>query len=84
MTNVEMFDEIPLRLQLKLRSQVKNLKARMKDLIEINNSHKELNAKLRKELHQERKNHDITREDNQALNLLIKKLEKRLTPNVSR
>ena len=84
MTNIEMFDEIPLRLQLKLRSQVKNLKARMKDLIEINNSHKELNAKLRKELHQERKNHDITREDNQALNLLIKKLEKRLTPNVSR
>jgi regulator of replication initiation timing len=84
MTNIEMFDEIPLKLQLKLRSQVKNFKARIKDLIEINNSHKELNAKLRRELNQERKNHDITREDNQALNLLIKKLEKRLTPNVSR
>ena len=84
MTNVEMFDELPLKLQLKLRSQVKNLKARMKDLIEINDSHKKLNAKLRKELHQERKNHDITREDNQALNLLIKKLEKKLTPNVAR
>ena len=84
MTNVEMFDELPLKLQLKLRSQVKNLKARIKDLIEINDSHKELNAKLRKELHQERKNHDITREDNQALNLLIKKLEKKLTPNVAR
>ena len=84
MTDVQMFDLLPLKLQLKLQAQVKNLKARMKDLIEINNSHKELNAKLRKELHQERKNHDITREDNQALNLLIKKLEKKLTPNVAR
>ena len=84
MTDVHMFDLLPLKLQLKLQAQVKNLKARMKDLIEINNSHKELNAKLRKELHQERKNHDITREDNQALNLLIKKLEKKLTPNVAR
>ena len=84
MTDVHMFDLLPLKLQLKLQAQVKNLKARMKDLIEINNSHKELNAKLRKELHQETKNHDITREDTQALNLLIKKLEKRLTPNVSR
>ena len=84
MTNVEMFDEIPLRLQLKLRSQVKNLKARMKDLIEINDSHKKLNAKLRRELNQEKKNHDITREDNQALNMKIDKLEKKLSKNVSR
>jgi len=84
MTNVEMFDELPLKLQLKLRSQVKNLKARIKELIEINKSHKAMNGRLRKELYQEKKYHDITREDNQALNLLIKKLEKKLTPNVAR
>jgi regulator of replication initiation timing len=84
MTNVEMFDELPLKLQLKLRSQVKNLKARIKDLIEINKSHQSMNGRLKRDLNTEKKNHDITREDNQALNLLIKKLEKRLTPNVAR
>ena len=46
MTNVEMFDELPLKLQLKLRSQVKNLKARIKDLIEINKSHQSMNGRL--------------------------------------
>jgi len=84
MTNVEMFDELPLKLQLKLRSQVKNLKARIKDLIEINKSHQSMNGRLKRDLNTEKKNHDITREDNQALNLLIKKLEKKLTPNVAR
>jgi hypothetical protein len=84
MTNVEMFDELPLKLQLKLRSQVKNLKARIKDLIEINKSHQSMNGRLKRDLNTEKKNHDITREDNQTLNLLIKKLEKKLTPNVAR
>ena len=84
MTDVQMFDLLPLKLQLKLQAQVKKLKARIKDLIEINKSHQAMNGRLRKELYQEKKNHDITREDNQALNLLIKKLEKKLTPNVAR
>ena len=78
MTHTGIFEEASMK------ARNKKLKDRIKDLIEINNSHKELNAKLRRELHQERKNHDITREDNQALNLLIKKLEKKLTPNVAR
>ena len=78
MTHTGIFEEASMK------ARNKKLKDRIKDLIEINNSHKELNAKLRRELHQERKNHDITREDNQTLNLLIKKLEKRLTPNVAR
>ena len=78
MTHTGIFEEASMK------ARNKKLKDRIKDLIEINNSHKELNAKLRKELHQERKNHDITREDNQTLNLLIKKLEKKLTPNVAR
>ena len=78
MTNVGMFSEA------RQKTIIKNLKARIKDLIEINKSHQSMNGRLRKELYQEKKYHDITREDNQALNLLIKKLEKRLTPNVAR
>ena len=78
MTHTGIFEEASMK------ARNKKLKDRIKDLIEINNSHKELNAKLRRELNQEKKNHDITREDNQSLNLLIKKLEKKLTPNVAR
>ncbi len=78
MTNVGMFSEA------RQKTIIKNLKARIKELIEINTSHKAMNGRMRKELYQEKKYHDITREDNQALNLLIKKLEKRLTPNVAR
>ena len=82
MTNVEMFDELPLKLQLKLQAQVKKLKARIKDLIEINKSHQAMNGRARRELNTEKKNHDITREDNQALNMKIDKLEKKLSKNV--
>ena len=84
MTDVQMFDLLPLKLQLKLQAQVKKLKARIKDLIEINKSHQAMNGRIRRELNTERKNHDITREDNQALNMKIDKLEKKLSKNVSR
>ena len=82
MTDVQMFDLLPLKLQLKLQAQVKKLKARIKDLIEINKSHQRMNGRLRRELNTEKKNHDITREDNQALNMKIDKLEKKLSKNV--
>ena len=78
MTHAGIFEEASIK------ARNKKLKARIKDLIEINKSHQAMNGRLRKELYQEKKYHDITREDNQALNLLIKKLEKRLTPNVAR
>jgi len=84
MTDVHMFDLLPLKLQLKLQAQVKKLKARIKDLIEINKSHQAMNGRIRRELNTEKKNHDITREDNQALNMKIDKLEKKLSKNVSR
>ncbi len=48
MTNVEMFDELPLKLQLKLQGQVKKLKAIIKYLIEINKSHQRINGRLRR------------------------------------
>ena len=79
MTNVEMFDELPLKLQLKLQSRVKKLKVRLKDLMVISKEHQILNGKLRRELNTEKKNHDITREDNQVLNMKIEKLEKKLS-----
>jgi len=82
MTDVQMFDLLPLKLQLKLQAQVKKLKARIKDLIEINKSHQAMNGRVRRELNTEKKNHDITREDNQALNMKIDKLEKKLSKNV--
>ena len=78
MTNVGMFSEV------RQKTIINNLKARIKDLIEINKSHQSMNGRLKRDLNTEKKNHDITREDNQALNLLIKKLEKKLTPNVAR
>jgi len=78
MTNVGMFSEA------RQKTIIKNLKARIKDLIEINKSHQSMNGRLKRDLNTEKKNHDITREDNQTLNLLIKKLEKKLTPNVAR
>ena len=78
MTNVGMFSEA------RQKTIIKNLKARIKDLIEINKSHQSMNGRLKRDLNTEKKNHDITREDNQSLNLLIKKLEKKLTPNVAR
>ena len=84
MTNVGMFEELPLKLQLKLQGQVKKLKARIKELMEINKSHQAMNGRVRRELNTEKKNHDITREDNQALNMKIDKLEKKLSKNVSR
>jgi regulator of replication initiation timing len=84
MTNVGMFEELPLKLQLKLQGQVKKLKARIKNLMEINKSHQAMNGRVRRELNTEKKNHDITREDNQALNMKIDKLEKKLSKNVSR
>ena len=82
MTNVGMFEELPLKLQLKLQGQVKKLKARIKNLMEINKSHQAMNGRVRRELNTEKKNHDITREDNQALNMKIDKLEKKLSKNV--
>ena len=82
MTDIDMFDLLSLELQIKLKAQVKKLKARIKDLIEINKSHQAMNGRIRRELNTERKNHDITREDNQALNMKIDKLEKKLSKNV--
>ena len=56
MTNAGMFSEA------KQSKQIKNLKARIKDLMKINQEHQTINGKLRSELEIERKNHSLTRE----------------------
>ena len=56
MTNEGMFQEA------KKCQQVKKLKVRIKNLMEINKEHQQINGKLRSELEIERKNHSLTRE----------------------
>ena len=56
MTNTGMFNEA------KQSKQAKRLKARIKDLMKINQEHQTINGKLRSELEIERKNHSLTRE----------------------
>ena len=49
--------------------EMKALQKRVKELEEIEKSHKEMNGKLYQELEREKKNHAITREDVQAKDL---------------
>ena len=69
MTNAGMFNEA------KQSKQVKRLKARIKDLMKINQEHQTINGKLRSELEIERKNHSLTRE---ALELEVRLKDKEL------
>ena len=75
MTDVNMFDEI------EKDEKIKQLKKRIKSLEEIEKLQKELNGKLREELHREKKDHDITKEDLQLKDIengrLIDKLSKK-------
>ena len=66
MTNAGMFNEP------KLEAKVKKLKARIKDLMQINKDHQMINGKLRSELSIEQKNHDLVKEEVQILSLELK------------
>lgn len=60
--------------------QLKKLKKRVKNLMEINKEHQMINGKLRSELSIEKKNRDLCRESNDLLNRengrMMKKLSK--------
>ena len=56
MTNAGMFNEA------KQAKQIKRFKARIKELMKINQEHQTINGKLRSELEIERKNHSLTKE----------------------
>ena len=58
--------------------EMKALKARVKELLEINKDHQQINGKLNSELEIEKKNHTLTREDNDLLNKEIGRLMKKL------
>ena len=72
MTNAGMFNEP------KLEVKVKKLKARIKDLMEINKDHQMINGKLRSELSIENKNHDLVKEEVQILNIELKLKDKEI------
>ena len=69
MTNAGMFNEA------KQAKQIKRFKARIKELMKINQEHQTINGKLRSELEIERKNHSLTRE---ALELEVRLKDKEL------
>ena len=70
MTNVGMFEE---------GKKIKRLKARVKDLMQINKEHQMMNGKMHSELEIEKKNNTLLREDLQAKDLEIGRMMKKLT-----
>jgi len=67
MTNTGMFEDADKITYLE--NQNKLLKKKLRDAVEIDKSHQELNGKLHQELELEKKNHAITREDVQLKDL---------------
>ena len=58
--------------------KIKRLKARVKDLMQINKEHQMMNGKLHSELEIEKKNNTLLREDLQTKDLEIGRLYKKL------
>ena len=63
--------------------EMKTAKKRVDDLMEVNNEHQKLNGKLYSELEIEKKNHTLTREDNDMLNKEIGRLMNKLSKKSS-
>ena len=59
--------------------EMKTAKKRIEELMEINKEHQQMNGKLHSELEIEKKNHTLTREDNDLLNKEIGRLMNKLT-----
>tara|TARA_R100000306_G_C4242416_1_gene76371 strand:- start:73 stop:387 length:315 start_codon:yes stop_codon:yes gene_type:complete len=59
--------------------EMKALKARVKELMEINREHKMINGKLHSELEIEKKNNALLREDLQAKDLEIGRMMKKIS-----
>ena len=70
MTDVGMFSE---------GKKIKRLKARVKDLMQINKEHQTINGKLHSELEIERKNSTLLREDIQSKDIEIGRMMEKLT-----
>ena len=72
MTNAGMFEVA------KLEKKVKKLKARVKDLFEINQEHQKMNGKMHSEIEILKKNETLLREDLQSKDLELGRLYKKL------
>ena len=72
-TNVSMFEDA------KLEKKLKNLKARVKDLMAINKDHQMMNGKLQSTLSIEQKNNDLLREEIQLKDIEIGRLMKKIS-----
>ena len=72
MTNAGMF------IEPKLKDKIKVLKARIKNLMEINVEHQKMNGKMHSEIEIEKKNNTLLREDLQMKDLEIGRMMKKL------
>ena len=63
--------------------EMKTAKKRIEELMEINKEHQQMNGKLYSELEIEKKNHTLTREDNDLLNKEIGRLMDKLSKKSS-
>ena len=72
MTNTGMFEDAEKITYLE--NQNKLLKEKLKEAIEIDKGHQELNGELHQELELEKKNHAISKEDAQMKDLEIGRL----------
>jgi len=79
MTHAGLWNELKLQKQVKfLQDKCRKAGKRIKELEEIEKSHKEMNGKLYQELELEKKNHAITREDVQAKDLEIGRMMEKI------
>ena len=77
MTDTGMFEDV-IKIE-KHNRKIKKLNMRIKELMEINKEHQQMNGKLHSELETEKKNHAITRDDNDMLNMEIGRLMDKLS-----
>ena len=79
MTHDGLWNEVKLEKQVKfLQDKCRKAGKRIKELEEIEKSHKEMNGELHQELELEKKNHAITREDVQAKDLEIGRMMEKI------
>ena len=79
MTHAGLWNELKLQKQVKfLQDKCRKAGKRIKELEEIEKSHKKLNGELHQELEREKKNHAITREDVQAKDLEIGRMMEKI------
>ena len=70
-------------LKQQLHTDDEKSQKRIKELMEINNEHQQINGKLNSELEIEKKNHTLAREDNDMLNKEIGRLMNKISKTTS-